>query len=441
MREGIVMPEGSPKFGVSDDALDALVAALDAVRRGEASTRPEIGARTGLGRTVVTQRVSQLMKAGFITTNSLDYSTGGRPARELRFRGEAGSVLCVELGATSLSAGIADLAGVLQAERTEPCDIGVGPDAVLSRVEALLDEMLADRPADGGPVWGLGVGLPGPVEYRTGRPMSPPIMPGWDRYPVRDRLAAHFNVPTWVDNDVNLMAIGELRAGLAVGESDVVVLKIGSGIGAGLISSGHLHRGAQGVAGDVGHIAMVDDPDVICRCGKSGCLEALVGGAALGNQATLAAREGRSAFLAARLATKDPLDASDLAEAANHGDTFAIEQFGRTGRYVGQMLAALINSFNPSSVIIGGGVAAVGDLLLASIRQTVYSRSLPLATRDLRIVRSTMSDEAGLRGAAFSVVDELFSRKRLARWIANGSPAGDPDLVYDTETDREARVS
>ena len=128
-----------------------------------------------------------------------------------------------------------------------------------------------------GALWGIGIGVPGPVEFATGRPVSPPIMPGWDGYPIRERFAARYGAPVWVDNDVNVLALGEWRSGVAAGHDDVVVVKIGTGIGAGIISGGRLHRGAQGSAGDVGHIQVVDDPAVVCRCGNIGCLEALAG--------------------------------------------------------------------------------------------------------------------------------------------------------------------
>jgi glucokinase-like ROK family protein len=424
---------------VADETMDALVKVLDLVRLGTAATRPELIHHSGLGRTVVVQRVSQLLESGLLSEGKHAASTGGRPARVLRFRADAGSILAVDLGATSLAVGITDLAGSLAASYEEPCDISDGPEAVLGRAEELLDDLLAARATSAPPVWGVGMGLPGPVEYAYGRPIAPPIMPGWDGYPVRDRLARRYDVPVWVDNDVNLMALGELRLGGARGERDVVYVKIGTGIGAGLISGGSLHRGAQGAAGDVGHIAVVDDDSVICRCGNVGCLEAVAGGAALGKLATDAARRGRSQFLAKRLSESGSgvLEARDLGLAAMHGDALAVEIYGRTGRHVGRMLATMVNFYNPSLVIIGGGVASVGDLLLASIRETVYRRSLPLATRDLRIVRSALADLSGLHGAALTVIDELFSRRRLPLWISNGSPEHNPQIAGAAASTRD----
>ena len=175
---------------------------------------------------------------------------------------------------------------------------------------------------------------------------------------------------------------------------------------------------------------MTADVSVVCRCGNIGCLEAVAGGAALGWQGTEAARDGRSEFLAERLRLNHRIEASDLADAAVHGDAFAVEALGRAGRYVGGMVATLLNFFNPALVIIGGGVAQAGDLFLAAIRQAVYQRSLPLGTRDLRIMRSQLSTHVGLHGAAFAVIDELLSRDRLPRWIDSGTPTGRPELAY-----------
>jgi glucokinase-like ROK family protein len=412
---------------VTEEHLDSLVTVLDLVRSHRAKTRPALQHASGYGRAVVTQRVVQLIGCGLIEEGRLGPSTGGRAPRELSLRSGAGHVLVAALGATSISTGIADLSGNLLSHHEEPNDVAVGPEQTMRRVEELFDKMLsaADRGRD---VWGIGIGVPAPVEFSEGRPVSPPIMPGWDCYPVANRLAARYRAPAWVDNDVNLMALGELRAGLAQDQTDIVYIKIGSGIGAGLISAGRLHRGAKGAAGDVGHVAVGGYESVICRCGNAGCLEAIAGGVAIARDAIEAVREGRTSFLAARLAERETLVVSDVIEAADHGDAVAKELLNRSGGLVGRMLATLVNFYNPSLIIIGGGVASSGDMYLATVRQNVYSRSLPLATRDLRIVRSSNIETIGLLGAAHVVLDELFSRENLGRWINEGSPAGRPDL-------------
>ena len=240
---------------------------------------------------------------------------------------------------------------------------------------------------------------------------------------MRERFAAR-GVPVWVDNDVNVMALGELTAGCGRGVDDFVFVKIGTGIGAGIVVDGRIHRGAKGSAGDVGHIdVQAGRRDVVCRCGMSGCLEALAGGAALARDAEAAARAGRSEFLRGLLEEKGFLDAQDVAIASTHGDPASVELLTEAGRLIGQMLAGVVNLFNPSLIVIGGGVAGAGDLLLATIRESIYRRSLPLATRDLVVRRSALDGRAGVIGAATMVANELFARDELARWLAAGSPA------------------
>src|SRR6266508_9793 len=413
------------------EGVDAMLAVLDAVRYGGATTRPEIARASGLGRNVVAQRVAQLVDIGLLTNGALAPSTGGRAARELYFRADGGFLLVAELGATSLGVAMADLAGGLSLLREEPADIADGPDRILGRVTELFGEVLAERP--GTEVWGIGIGLPGPVEFATGRPVAPPIMPGWDGFDVRRYFAERFDVPVWVDNEVNAMALGELRGGLAQRHRDVIYVKIGSGIGAGLISQGRLHRGAQGCAGDIGHTAVSEDSSVICRCGNVGCLEALAGGAALARDGAIAAKNGSSPYLARLVANGGTVTAQAIAEAASHGDATAVQMLRRSAHLVGETLASMVNFFNPSLILIGGGVAEAGDMYLAEIRRSVFERSLPLATRALQIVRSPLGDQAGLRGAAFMVIDELLSADRFGAWIGAGSPAGRPELASRSE--------
>jgi glucokinase-like ROK family protein len=396
------------------ETVESLAAVLDVVRSERARSRLEIAQRTGLSRAIVAIRVAQLVDLGLLSESGVAPSTGGRPPRQLRFVARAGHVLVADLGATSIDVAAIDLGGEILRQLAEPANIAAGPEAVLARVEGLFDRLVTETDVPG-PLVGIGIGLPGPVEFRTGRPIAPPIMPGWDGYTVRERFAARHHVPVWVDNDVNTMALGEERHGIARGHQNVVFVKIGTGIGAGLISDGLLHRGSQGSAGDVGHIQVVDDRSIVCRCGKIGCLEAVAGGSALARDAEAAARSGRSERLAAALA-QGPVRAEDVAEAAAHGDPVAVELLERAGRNVGRMLASVVNFFNPSLIVIGGGVAGAGDVLIAAIREVVYARSLPLATRDLRIERSALGGRAGVLGAAAIVLDELFSAERLETW-------------------------
>jgi glucokinase-like ROK family protein len=420
------MPMTAPP---AEETLDDLVAVLDEIRLTRPRSRSELVARTGLSRAIVAQRVGELIERGLVIEGGFGRSTGGRPPRQLAFNAEAGHVLVADLGATSIDVAVTTLDGRILAHRDEPADIADGPERCLTRVDELFAELLSGTRALPGRLWGVGIGVPGPVEFRTGRPISPPIMPGWDGYPLRERFARRYDAPVWVDNDVNILALGEWRSGVAVGHDNVVVIKIGTGIGAGVISDGRIHRGAQGAAGDVGHIQVVADAGVICRCGNVGCLEALAGGAALARAGEDAAREERSERLAAALGQHGRVTAEDVARAASFGDPLAVGLLQGAGRRVGAMLASVVNFFNPSLIVIGGGVAQSGDALLAAVRETVYRRSLPLATRELLIQRSSLGGLAGVIGASAMVADQLFTRESIALWMAEGEPSGMPEVA------------
>jgi glucokinase-like ROK family protein len=410
---------------VAEEALDDLATVLAEIRGGGSRSRPELVARTGLTRGIVAQRVGELLELGLVAEGEVGPSTGGRPPRRISFRATAGHLLVADLGATSIDVAVTDLDGRILGHRDEPADIAAGPEACLSRIDDLFGELVAATRDLPGRLWGIGIGVPGPVEFRSGRPVSPPIMPGWDAYPVRERFADRYDAPVWVDNDVNILALGEWRSGIAAGHDNVVVVKIGTGIGAGIISNGRIHRGTQGAAGDVGHIQVIDATSVVCRCGNVGCLEALAGGAALARDGEAAAASGRSERLRVALEQHGRVTAEDVARAASFGDPVAVGLLQAAGHRVGLMLASVVNFFNPSLIVVGGGVAQSGDQLLAAIRETVYRRSLPLATRELAVQRSSLGALAGVVGASSMVLEQLFSRDSLARWLADRHPVAD----------------
>ncbi|MGN6870966.1 MAG: ROK family protein [Solirubrobacteraceae bacterium] len=413
-----------------DGQLDGLLAVLNHVRGRGLDSRPEIVRATGLTRPVVAQRVGDLISRGLLVEGELGPSSGGRAPRQLRFHANAGRVLVADLGATSLDVAVADVSGRILAHHAEPASVADGPERILGRVNNLFGRLLARDVDAAGQLWGIGIGVPGPVDFGSACVVAPPIMPGWDGFPIREKFAERYDVPVWVDNDVNVMALGELRAGAARGHNTVVLVKIGTGIGAGIVVAGRLHRGAQGSAGDVGHTQVTRDPAVLCRCGKVGCLEALAGGAALARDAVRLAKEGSSPILAERMTErKGRLTAEDVSWAASHGDAASLQLIMRAGRLVGETLSTVVHVLNPSLIVIGGGVANAGDPLLAAVREAIYGQSLPLATRELEIRPVALGSQSGVIGVAAMVTDELFSRACFAEWVQAGSPNGRPDLA------------
>lgn len=409
--------ESTLRFGAHTDEVTSLLRVVNLVRTGEATTRPEISRITGLGRGVITQRVDQAIEMGFLTDSEYAPSTGGRAARTLRFRVESGRIVICALGVLHIRVGIADLGGELIDRAQRTWDIARGPAETLDAAMELLDEMLAHHPDV--PTWAVSVGLPGPVDFETGRPVAPPIMPGWNGFDVRRRFESRFDAPVWVDNDVNLLTFSERRRR---GENaDLIYCKIGSGIGAGLLSKGRLHRGANGAAGDIGHVR-VNGSTELCRCGKIGCLEAIAGGWALVRDAEAALDAGASGYLARRSRDAgEELTPAMIARAAEDGDALAISLIQKSARAVGESISALVNMFNPGTIVVGGAAAAAGELYLAEVRQRVYELSMPLATRDLVIVTSIDDEREPLRGGAELAREELFD-VTFPRWFAQGRP-------------------
>lgn len=405
--------ESTLRFGAQTDEVTSLLRIVNLVRMGEATTRPEIGRLTGLGRGVVTQRVDRAIEMGYLEDGEFGPSSGGRAPRTLRFRAEAGRIVVCALGALHIHVGIAALDGDIIDQAHQPWEIARGPAETLDTAVAMIDEILA-RNGDA-PVWGVAVGVPGPVDFETGRPVAPPIMPGWNGFDVRRRFEQHFDAPTWVDNDVNLLALSE-RARRDGDFANLIYVKVGSGIGAGLLSRGYLHRGANGAAGDIGHVR-VHGSDVLCRCGKVGCLEAVAGGWALVRDAQERLAEGATG----RLVGVDTLAPETIAKAADDGDALSISLIQASAHVVGESIATLVNVFNPGVIVIGGAMASAGELYLAEVRQRVYELSLPLATRDLSIVVSVNDVREPLRGGAELAREQLFDTT-FPRWFADGRP-------------------
>jgi len=406
-------------FSLDADGADYLAQIISHVRSARSTTRPEIALSTSLSRTLATKFIDIAFELNLIRNGELAQSTGGRAARLLNFNESAGSILVAELGATGFQVAASDLSGNLIGSSYIEADVSKGPEFVLSLVEKSFDSIIAKYNIKN--LWGIGIGVPGPVEFANGIPVSPPIMPGWDKYPIRNRLSNQYKVPVWVDNDVNLMALGEHALRKNSITNELIFVKIGSGIGAGILTHGQLHRGAQGCAGDIGHIALAGN-DVTCRCGNLGCIEAVAGGLAIVRDAELAISSGESTYLAKIKKGKNKLLIQDVIEGSLSGDRWCVERIIKAGNDIGTVLATLVNFHNPSLIVIGGSVSAAGDKLLASIRESVLNRSLPLATRDLQIRISEFPEESGLVGAVEMVMNELFSAQILRKWVAVGHP-------------------
>ena len=381
----------TPGFGASE--------LFQILRDGRPRTRSELAASTGFARSTITSRIDELTKTGFIAPVGDAASTGGRPSALVAFNPKARMVAAADVGATHATVAILDLAGNTLVKDTEEIQIAAGPEPVLKWLTDKFDSMVAGLGRNKSDVIAVGIGLPGPVEHSSGKPSQPPIMPGWNGFDVPRFVQRSYDVAVLVDNDVNIMALGE-RAASWPETDNMIFLKVATGIGSGIISSGQLQRGADGSAGDVGHIAIGRAAGIACRCGNVGCLEAIA---------------GRPAIAAALRAEGLNLEQDgDVIALVRKGNLRATQIVRQAGRDIGEVLNMCVSVLNPSVIVIGGSMAEVSEQLIAGMREVVYSRSTPLATQHLSIVQARTGADAGVVGAGIMAIDYVLAPENLS---------------------------
>jgi predicted NBD/HSP70 family sugar kinase len=365
------------------------------VASGAAVSKADLVQAAGLARTTVSSGVDELLDRGVLRVVGTRPTPGrGRPADRLALSPRGGHVLVADLGAHGAHLAVVDLSQMLRAHVHIDIDVAEGPDAVLAAVESQLRALQA-RASGGAPARAVVIGVPGPVDGQHGVPVRPPIMPGWHAYPVAARLRRTFGCPVLLENDVNLRALGEARA-LPADQVPLLFVKVGTGIGGGLITSaGELHHGVDGAAGDIGHIRVRGGSDVRCVCGNVGCIEALASAGAIARR--LGVEGGAEASVA------------EVRALVARGDPTVLGLVREAAELIGEVVATLVHFYNPARVTIGGSVAAASDDLLAGIRSVVYQRALPLATRNLVLANSVLGEFAGVAGAAVLGIERVLS--------------------------------
>ncbi|MDA0185176.1 ROK family transcriptional regulator [Solirubrobacter phytolaccae] len=365
---------------------------LKLIRDGQAVTRSELMDQTGLSRTTIGTRLSELTKRGLISESGSAASTGGRPSGLLAFNAGAGVILTIDGGATRSALAVSDLAGESLAERSELRAIETGPEATLAWATTELDAMLAALGRKREDVWAVGVGLPGSVDL-AGRPVSPQLMPGWDGFPVAERLREHYGVDVLVDNDVNVMALGEARQHDP--KQQIVVVKAGTGVGLAYVADGVVLRGAQHAAGEIGHTQVPGHEDIQCSCGKRGCLQAVAGGQRMADRLTAAGIPCANT--------------AEVAALARGGVPEAIAMVREAGHAIGFVLATVVNILNPSRLVVAGDLTDARDFLLSALRETVYREANTLATSELEIARARAGGRAGIIGTTTMALEHALS--------------------------------
>lgn len=380
---------------------------LDLIRKApEGVSRAAMAQMLTVSRATVSTIVDRLIEGGLVIERGAGASRGGRRPIVLTINPEAGRVVGIDIGASHVTAIMTDLCGRILHTTQAVIDIAAGPELCLPHIAKVVDHLMGQNDAGRWPVLALGVGVPGPVITAQGVVSSPPIMPGWDGYPIRRFFEERWGRPALVDNDSDLGALGEWTFGAGRGESNLAYIKIGTGIGCGLLLDGRLYHGVVGTAGEIGHVTISQDGPT-CKCGNYGCLEAMAGGRAIAQRAHLAVLAGQRTLLT-ELAGGRAITAQDVAHAAQAGDVVSQQVLSDAGRHIGSALASLINLLNPGLVLIGGGVAEAGDFLLEPIREAVQTRSLRVALHATRIERAALGRQTVVLGAVALALDRAF---------------------------------
>ena len=405
------------------DGAEAMSSIARLIASGAVTSRTDLAKRTGLARSTIGAHLDRLQASGLIREAGIaDRSGRGRPAQRLELAPDSGLVLVADLGVHGARLAVTDFGQQLLAQETPSVRLSKGPEDTLALVEERWRDLLSVAERSPDQVRTIAVGLPGPVDRSTGTPVRPPLMPGWDAFPVGQVLRDRFSCDVLVNNDANLMALGEARA-LTPSQYPLVFIKVSTGIGCGIIgASGELHDGADGAAGDIGHIRVPDSDHVVCRCGNVGCLEAVASASAM----IRALQDPTPDF------SLPPGDFTDeelhaLVKQIQQGDAQTIRLLREAAIVLGRLVASVVNVINPARIVLGGAIAAASDDLLAGVRSGVYNRAMPLATRNLTLAHSVLGPVAGVVGGAVSAIEHVLSPEGLISLTTPTSPHGSPN--------------
>ena len=383
-------------------------AALDLIRFTPGGiSRVQLAQRMNLTRAALTVIVNDLMESGVIRETNSRLSNAGRPAITLEINPQSGFVAAVDMGATHLSILVANCAAHVIAEKEVPFNIADGPVVCLDQADTLLRETVKLAGIELSDLLAIGVGVPGPIMSEAGMVVAPPIMPGWDRYPIRTTLEKRWNCSVSLNNDAELGAVGEWAYGAARSAANLAYIKVGTGVGAGLLLDGHIYRGATGSAGEIGHLT-IDPNGTLCTCGNRGCLETFASGTAIARLAREAVAKNQPTQLAQ--IKRDQITAKNVADEARRGDLTAQQIIAEAGAQLGVALAGLVNLINPNMVVVGGGVAQIGDLFLEPVRREVKRRSLPGSVNTMQITTALLGRRSIGMGALVQAISIALHR-------------------------------
>jgi glucokinase-like ROK family protein len=370
-------------------------------------SRAELARQMNLTRSAVSSIIDDLKEMRLVDEIETGPASGGRRPILLAINPLFGYIVGIDMGATHLGIVVTDYSAHVLEELEFPFSVTDGPNNCLTQIDGYVHDLLSKLRIDINQISAIGMDVPGSIVAEVGGGSSLPIMPGWGNYPIRKHLEELWQVPVTIGNDAELGALGEWAYGAGRGERNLAYIKVGTEVGAGLLLDGHIYRGTTGSAGEIGHIT-IQENGPLCKCGNHGCLEAMAGGQAIARKGREAIESGKRTQLSAIAPEK--IRAIDVAAAAQKGDLVAQQIITDAGVHLGIAIASLVNLFNPSMVVIGGGVSQSGDLLLEPIRKTVMERSLYSAAKVVRITSAVLGRRAPSIGAVVQAINLSLDR-------------------------------
>ena len=308
----------------------------------------------------------------------------------------------VDIGGTNVKIALVDFDGKIIYSNTVPTRAEMGYEAGVNNIKQAIKELMQETGADNKTIEAIGFGLPGQIDYKAGIVKNLPNIPGWVNIPLAKIIEDEFSIPTRLDNDVRCAALGELNFGAGKDCQNLICITVGTGIGSGIVLNGKLVRGASNAAGEIGHIKMDMTGGPLCGCGDYGCFEAYASGPAIVTMAKEYISGGKSAKYK-EMATDGIITPYVVAQAALQGDAVSVQIFKQMGKIIGTGLSSVINLLNPEKIIIGGGVADAGDILLEPIRKTILDRAMPIQAAAVEVVPAQLANTAGVIGASLLI--------------------------------------
>lgn len=381
---------------------------INLIRQHEPISRVEIAERTGLGRSTVTGIINTLLKEGLVTEIGSAESPAGRKPVLLGFNARARYAVGIKLAPSSATGALVDLSANVLHIQEVALNPARGADAVIADLKHLLAMILETSGVDRNLLLGIGLVMPGVVDPTTGTAIASYFL-GWANLPIRDILEEELDIPVYVDNDANAMALAEALYGAGRGVGDMLGLTVGVGIGSGIIIDGDIHRGARFSAGELGHVCVIPDGPA-CVCGRRGCLEAVAGDAAIVRRARQEMLNSQSAMLALlSRGQADLITREMVVEAAQAGDGGAQAALAEAGHWLGQAVGNAINLISPDRVVVGGeAVIQAGDLILKPLREQMAAMVFPSLPDPAMVIPAALGRNAWLQGAAALVLKDAF---------------------------------